>query len=346
MKPFRPARFGALLGSAILFAAVHLSSSPVQAQPSTPPEVKLSEKLEKRAVNIWSEGTRISGDLFYPKGLKEGEKLPAILLTHGWGGVRAHLNQGYAPKFAAGGFVVLTIDYRGWGDSDSKLVMTEPMPKPDEKGMVTVTARAIREVVDPFDQVEDITHALDFLEGEPIVDKTRIGLWGTSYSGGHSVYVAAQDDRVKCIVSQVGAQDSRDGVAKIFVAKGGLDYAHDKAIRIARGEDPPVPQGVDIAPNLKGTPHISKMMFYRPVEAAGRIKVPALIIDAEKEELFSNADHGKKVALILEQGNKAPVKYVVVPGITHYGIYTTAFKQGSDMALAWFTEYLKPAKQN
>ena len=109
-----------------------------------------------RAVNIWSDGTRLSGDLYYPAGVKEGDKLPAILLCHGWGGVKSHLNQAYAPVFAQAGYVVLTFDYRGWGESDSRLVMRDKMPAPDAQGYVTVKAQAIREVVDPLDQLEDI----------------------------------------------------------------------------------------------------------------------------------------------------------------------------------------------
>ena len=35
------------------------------------------------------------------------------------------------------------------------------------------------------------------------VDSSRIGLWGTSYSGGHVLVVAATDRRVRCVVSQV-----------------------------------------------------------------------------------------------------------------------------------------------
>ena len=45
--------------------------------------------------------------------------------------------------------------------------------------------------------------------GEPVVDKQRIGIRGSSYSGGHVFFVAARDPRVKALVSQVGAFDSR-----------------------------------------------------------------------------------------------------------------------------------------
>jgi dienelactone hydrolase len=142
--------------------------------------------IESRHVDIWSDGTRLSGDLWYPRGLKSGYKLPAVILCH-WGGVRSHLNQAYASEIAAAGYVVLTFDYRGWGDSDSRLVIKEKMPDVDESGLITVRVQAIRELVDPFDQTEDIIHCIDFLSGEPGVDPNRIGLWGTSFGGGHVV---------------------------------------------------------------------------------------------------------------------------------------------------------------
>ena len=74
-------------------------------------------------MDIWSDGTRLSGDLWRPGGSEANDKLPAIILCHGWGGIRSHLNAAYAAHFARAGYVVLTFDYRGWGDSDSRLVI-------------------------------------------------------------------------------------------------------------------------------------------------------------------------------------------------------------------------------
>jgi dipeptidyl aminopeptidase/acylaminoacyl peptidase len=304
----------------------------------------LPSGIASRRVNIWSDGTRLSGDLFYPANMKAEDKLPAIILCHGWGGVREHLNRAYAPQFASAGFIVLTFDYRGWGDSDSRLILKDPMPKLDEKGQATVRVQAIRELVDPFDQTEDIINAINFIEGEPGVDTSRIGLWGTSYGGGHVLYVAAHDDRVKCIVSQVGSMDSLS-IAQNPVYKGGLERAHREALQRARGESgiDPVPQGVDQYPNLRGTPYVSRMVKYRPVEFASQLKVPFLIIDAQKEELFDIKMHGGLVYARVK--NKVPAKYEIIPNITHYGVYTTARKQASDMAIEWFAKYLKGAKR-
>src|SRR5947199_9747975 len=98
----------------------------------------------KKEVTIWSEGTRMSGDLFLPDGLRYGEKRPAILLCHGWAGPKSHLSSTYAPYFCKGGFVCLTFDYRGWNDSDARIITPEKQPAPDAEGVVMVHGKPVR----------------------------------------------------------------------------------------------------------------------------------------------------------------------------------------------------------
>jgi dienelactone hydrolase len=288
-------------------------------------------EIETRHVDIWSDGTRLSGDLWYPKGLKVGDNLPAIIFCHGWGGTRSHLNQAYAPIFAKAGYVVLTFDYRGWQDSDSRLVVRDKMPAPDENGMVSVRAQAIRELVDPFDQTEDIVSCIDFLSGEPGVDPKRIGLWGTSFGGGHVVYVAANDKRIRCIVSQV---PSMDGAWASFWPN---PHAYQRSIQRARGEIDPVPQGVNKIGQLRGTAYLSRIAKYRPVEFADQLKIPILIIVAEHEELMNNKDHGEKVYHIVKENVVA--KYEIFQG-THFEIYGKGRMQAIQMAIDWYNKHL------
>ena len=292
-----------------------------------------ADGVERRAIHIWSDGTRMAGDLWLPADFGDGGDRPAILLTHGWGGTRDHLNRSYAPKFANAGFVVLTFDYRGWADSDSRLVIIGEQPQPDANGEVTLRARAIREVVDPHDQIRDITSALDYLSGEPGVDRDRIGIWGTSYSGGHVIHVGARDDRVAAIVSQVGYQ----GV-------GGWSpeakrFARQRAIDKARGKIDPIPQGVDQIPNLDGTPDLAKMLDHRPIDWAGDVRVPTLIIDVTEEELFDHMANGRAVYDIVRQNTEA--LYKTYPG-QHYSIYGRHLAAASSAALEWFRRHLMP----
>src|SRR5262249_32596541 len=114
------------------------------------------------------------------------------------------------------------------------------------------------------------------------------------------------------------------------------------ATRRARGEIGYPAPGVREVGNLRGAPVRESFLRYAPIDDIATIKGCAmLIIDAEKEELFDLREHGE-----LAFGRAAePKKRVVVPGITHYGIYTTAREQSIDLALDWMDQHLKNLTQ-
>ena len=60
-----------------------------------------------------------------------------------------------------------------------------------------------RQEIDPWQQVRDYRDAITFAETLDATDPDRIGIWGSSYSGGHVLVVGAIDRRVKCVVAQV-----------------------------------------------------------------------------------------------------------------------------------------------
>lgn len=280
-------------------------------------------------VTIWSEGTRLAGNLFIPEHGK-GQRLPAVLLCHGWGGTKFHLNPIYPDRFLAVGFVCLTFDYRGWGESDSKLVHLGGSPL-TEPGTAEAKVRVIREVIDPLDELRDICSALDYLGGEPAIDQQRIGIWGSSFGAGLAVQTAATDERIRALVAQIGSYGSPR--SEDFLA-----LAARRATQKARGElETALPQGIDVAPGLKGTPDLAKMLRYQPRDMAAMVRVPSLIIDAEFEELVDRTDHGQAVAEII--GKNAPTRYETLPG-THYQLYSDFAGQAIDMALEWFRSYL------
>ena len=294
----------------------------------------LPDTVTRRAVDIWSEGTRLAGDLYAPRDLAADETRPTIVMSHGWGGTKALLAN-VASRLAAEGYLVLAFDYRGWGESDGKLVVQGDMPDRDADGIVTVRAREIRNVVDPIDQTVDIQRAFDFIEGEPNVDTTRLGYWGSSYSGAHAIWVAAHEPRAGCAVGQVAAADSRSLAAVSWAGQDIAAHARLQAIRRARGDIDPLPQGTDKAPNLNGWAHLDKVLSYNPVDDAGRITIPLLVIDAGNEELFDRHIAGE-LAIQRAQANGAPAEYTVIPGITHYQVYGDHFEEATQMAVDWF----------
>ena len=295
---------------------------------------ELPDTVTRRAVDIWSEGTRLAGDLYAPRDLAADETRPTIVMSHGWGGTKALLAN-VASRLAAEGYLVLAFDYRGWGESDGKLVVQGDMPDRDADGIVTVRAREIRNVVDPIDQTVDIQRAFDIIEGEPNVDTTRLGYWGSSYSGAHAIWVAAHEPRAGCAVGQVAAADSRSLAAVSWAGQDIAEHARLQAIRRARGDIDPLPQGTDKAPNLNGWAHLDKVLSYNPVDDAGRITIPLLVIDAGNEELFDRHIAGE-LAIQRAQANGAPAEYTVIPGITHYQVYGDHFEEATQMAVDWF----------
>ncbi len=295
---------------------------------------ELPDTVTRRAVDIWSEGTRLAGDLYAPRDLAADETRPTIIMSHGWGGTKALLAN-VASRLAAEDYLVLAFDYRGWGESDGKLVVQGDMPDRDADGIVTVRAREIRNVVDPIDQTVDIQRAFDFIEGEPNVDTTRLGYWGSSYSGAHAIWVAAHEPRAGCAVGQVAAADSRSLAAVSWAGQDIAAHARLQAIRRARGDIDPLPQGTDKAPNLNGWAHLDKVLSYNPVDDAGRITIPLLVIDAGNEELFDRHIAGE-LAIQRAQANGAPAEYTVIPGITHYQVYGDHFEEATQMAVDWF----------
>src|SRR5689334_3243139 len=104
--------------------------SPIRTTAYTPPD-----DVRFRRVDIISEGVRLTGEVFRPRDRPEGEKLPTIILCHGWGGTAAALRP-EALAFARAGFMAITFDYRGWGDSNGRVILAKPKPPLDGKSRI------------------------------------------------------------------------------------------------------------------------------------------------------------------------------------------------------------------
>lgn len=294
------------------------------------PEFRVPEGVTYRAADIMSEGIRISAEVFAPADSGD-QKLPTIIMSHGWGGTAAMLRPD-AVVFAKAGYLVITIDYRGWGKSDSRLILAGGKPEKKD-GKLIAQVKEVREVVDPIDQTADIMNAIHWAVGEKQCDPERIGLWGSSYSGGHVVYVAARDPRVKAFVSQVGAMDSRWTIATPPLRA----HTFSQGTARTRGKIGYPPPGSRFN-NMNGQPVWEKLMQYAPIEDIGRCKNCAMLfIIAANEELFDNRDN----AILAHQRATGVKKLVTIPDIKHYGIYNEARDRAQKEAIAWFDEHLK-----
>lgn len=122
---------------------------------------------------------KVTGNLFLPKAMKEGDKLPAIIVGHPMGAVKEQSSNLYATKMAERGFVTLSIDLSFWGGSEG-----EP-----------------RNAVLPEMYAEDFSAAVDFLGTRPFVDREGIGVIGICGSGSFAISAAKIDPRLKAIAT-------------------------------------------------------------------------------------------------------------------------------------------------
>ncbi|MGI8839653.1 MAG: alpha/beta hydrolase [Caulobacteraceae bacterium] len=285
--------------------------------------------VERKAVTVWSEGSRLAAVAMRPEGAPRPG--PAILLCHGWGGLKEHLVDLYGEFFAGAGFICLAFDYRGWGGSDGRLISAPDTPPLTKAGERTVKARVIREVVDPLDQAADVRACLAWLLGEEGVDPARVGLWGSSYGAGLATCVTGADTRVKALVAQIGGYGHpREDWYR--------DLAHRRMADKARAAiDPPVPQGIDVAPGLRGAPDIARQFGFSPLKAAETVRVPTLFIDAEFEEYNEPALQGGAAFDIVRRD--AVAERITFP-CTHYQVYAEHLVPARQAALEWFQTHL------
>ena len=202
---------------------------------------------------------------------------------------------------------------------------------------MTVTAQAIREVVDPVDQQEDIDAAVSYLHGEPMVDPNRIGLWGTSFGGGHAIYRAAHDRRIACVVAQVGSMP--DDWTRAYPT--GLENVHRQKADRARGLTDPAPRGGGSPGGLRGSPYWERIALFNPGQYADRVQVPTLLIDAELEHYFKIEENSGRVHAVLKR-NGVPTEYLVLEGKRHYDVYGgPTLDEVMQLEIGWFNKHLK-----
>ena len=186
--------------------------------------------VERRNIEFEVDGgDRLRGWLFVPA-TGEGAH-PAISMAHGYAGVKEHGLERFARAFADAGFVVLVHDHRNFGASDG----------------------AVRHDIDPWRQIADWRRAISFLEALPEVDAARIGVWGTSYAGGHVLVLGATDRRIRAVVSQVptisGYEQGLRRVAPDAVAALERQFDEDERAQL-RGEPPRRQQVVGDDPSV------------------------------------------------------------------------------------------------
>jgi len=156
-------------------------------------------------------GLYVTANLYRPKTIPPGEKLPAILYVCGHGRV-AKGNVSFGNKvayqhhgawFARHGYVCLMIDSLQLGEIEGIHHGTY------QYGMWWWPSRGYSPAgVEAWNCIR----ALDYLQSRPEVDGERLGVTGRSGGGAYSWWIAALDERIRCAVPVAGITDLRNHV--------------------------------------------------------------------------------------------------------------------------------------
>lgn len=294
----------------------------------------------KRPVTFYSEGCKLVGDVYYPDDIQPGETRAGIVLCHGYTGVKDLYLPDNARVLNEAGYMVMTFDYKGWGES-----------------------AGARSRLAPYSRVADVQAAVSFLSTLPEVDAERLGIYGTSYGGATVVWVGAIDLRVKCIVSVVGIGQGARWMRSVRRPDEWYDLLDragaDRSQRALTGESTFVERSEILLPDRQSAElaaaarrqnpaavntipleYIDDTLGFNPDWVVDKIAPrPILFITTDNDRLVPPAESEHLYARAGE-----PKKLVVLQGYGHYEVYVEpAFSAVMDATLDWYRTYL-PAR--
>jgi uncharacterized protein len=298
--------------------------------------------MSRSDIEFDAEGVTLRGWFYRAEGASG--RAPTVVMAHGFSAVKEMYLDAFAEVFAAAGLNALVYDNRNTGASDG-----EP-----------------RQELDPWAQVRDYRHAITYASTLDEVDATRIGVWGSSYSGGHVLVVGAIDRRVKAVVAQVPLvsgsanigelvrADFRAGFRQMFDADRAARYAGDPPAMVpVVDEDPLAPSALPTpdswrwftetgkrrAPSWRNEVTLRTVEMlgeYEPGGYIGRISPTPLLLVVAREDHLTPAH----LAIDAYERAREPKKLVILPG-GHFDAYTIDLQQASGPARDWFVEHLR-----
>jgi uncharacterized protein len=293
-------------------------------------------------VEFSADGSLVRGWLYRPE--SAAGRAPAVVMAGGFSCVKEMHLPKFAEAFSGVGLCVLLFDFRNLGASEG----------------------SPRQELNPWQQAEDYRHAITYATALPGVDPDRIGIWGSSYSGGHCLMVSATDRRVKCVAVQVPTISGREsGLRRVpmdKVAELTREFGEDRARRM-KGEAPAMRPLVGELADRPLYPSGEARNYFReygPLAASWRNEVTLRSMEYARAYepgiyvphisptpllmIVGRRDHITCTDLELEAYNRAldPKKLVLLEG-GHFAPYVDEFERASTAARDWFVTHLAPA---
>lgn len=143
----------------------------------------MTHRFIREDIDFYSDGTRCSGWLYLPA---TRYPAPVIVMAHGLGALRDMRLDVYAQRFAQAGLACFLFDYRNFGASEGQR----------------------RQLINVQHQLTDWRQAIEWVKREPRVDATQLYLFGTSFSGGHVIQLAAERQDIIATIAQCPYTDT------------------------------------------------------------------------------------------------------------------------------------------
>jgi dienelactone hydrolase len=283
-------------------------------------------------ISFPSAGGISVGDLYLPRG--DGP-FSAVVTGPGFAGVKEMLIPDYANALAAAGVATLAFDYIGFGGS---------------------TGGKVRQDIQPQEQIQTYKDALSVLEKDARFDPKRLGAWGTSLGGAHTLVVSANDPRVKVGVAIIphiqidtastetrlplvdaieeDVKAAQNGGPRVMVAVSG--NPGDNAAMTSDGAVAWTKEVTKNAPtcvNLVTASSLLAMSSYTTAADAAKIKIPLLAITAKDDSITPPSKIHKALKGVTS------VEFKDFPG-THFGLFGANLTATIDHTVDFFKKRL------
>jgi fermentation-respiration switch protein FrsA (DUF1100 family) len=294
--------------------------------------------MTARTRTYFSEGAVVAADLYTPDTMIEGKKYPAIGICQGFTGIRSTpMMEGLGNALNEAGYVAITFDYRGWGDSGG------------ERGRLA-----------PLEQVDDIRNTITFLETLKFVDADRIGLVGISYGCLTAPHAAAVDTRVKAVLGCLGVATGYSAVtnvrtpAEMSVWEEKVADARrrrvlfnevDRTVRVldvfldeqSVAKLPLIWDATPLWRNPMGFDSIGRVMDHRPIDFVHRIAPRALGLLCAANDTCADPESLREMF----EAAREPKRWIGIDRIGHFDLYAgDGFSRFKREIIGFFDEFL------
>jgi uncharacterized protein len=138
-----------------------------------------ADQVEKRPIAFNSEGLILRGVLYLPKGFDPEKQYSTVVIAPTWLSVKEQMAGLYAERLAENGFVALAFDFRNFGESEG-----QP-----------------RQFESPNLKIRDLQNTVTYLLTQPFVNPSDLTGLGICAGAGYIAHAAAQDKRIKKVVT-------------------------------------------------------------------------------------------------------------------------------------------------